>query len=230
MPKLQILGTVLPEELGLNMPFRGVSWRDPETGFRTTFHIHIVASILNIECDSDFTDDKYIDIIMVNAFQLARTEVDLAVFASGIGLSIILNTLIKEDGIPLRIRPENPRLLGNLCTAYNLGPLGYNDFDQIYRLISTNDILKQALNDLSSTLTTYFVQAPNCGRAMDGIKHLIADPNAKEPQAWQQMREALNIERDYVQFISDNSKQPRHGKPSVPSILAQTCAVVHGSS
>jgi hypothetical protein len=41
---------------------------------------------------------------------------------------------------------------------------------------------------------------------MDRLKHLIAGPNAKDPQAWQQMRDALEISEDYLKYIIEHSK------------------------
>ena len=65
---------------------------------------------------------------------------------------------------------------------------------------------------VSGHLKTH-VAPVNCARAMDRIKHLIASPGSTDAQAWRQMREALHIDEDYLKFITEASKGPRHGRP-----------------
>src|ERR1700741_442292 len=91
--------------------------------------------------------------------------------------------------------------------------------------VLSDPTLFMALNDLVSAITIPHVAPVACIRAIEGIRHLIALPDTKEPQAWQQMRDALRVDRNFLQFISDASKGPRHARPGhIPGdIVKEVC-------
>jgi hypothetical protein len=95
----------------------------------------------------------------------------------------------------------------------------------MYNIVLSDPTLFLALNDLVSAITIPHVAPVACSRAMDGLRHLIASPDAKEPLAWQQMRDALRVDRNFLQLISDTSKGPRHARPGhIPGdIVKEIC-------
>lgn len=53
--------------------------------------------------------------------------------------------------------------------------------------------------------------AVNCARAVEGIRHLIAGEGERPEVAWPLMRESLNVDRAYLEFITSSSTKNRHG-------------------
>jgi hypothetical protein len=121
---------------------------------------------------------------------------------------VYLDTFVNPDGVQSPIAPKDDRL-APLCTALALD----SEFDQVHALVLQEVGLFMALNDLIGAITLPHVSPVNCGRAMDGLKHLIATPGSNDKQAWEQMREALQIDEKYLKFITDHSSGPRHARP-----------------
>jgi hypothetical protein len=63
---------------------------------------------------------------------------------------------------------------------------------------------------------------------MDRLKHLIARPDSADKDAWQQMRDALQIDEPYLKYITNVSKGPRHGRPG-HTVGSQTTEVTRRS-
>jgi hypothetical protein len=83
----------------------------------------------------------------------------------------------------------------------------------MYSIIVGIPDVARCLNDLIQSITTPHVSPVNCGRAIDGIKHLISGNIRDEKKAWKMMREVLNVHENYLKFISSTSTDPRHGRP-----------------
>ena len=81
----------------------------------------------------------------------------------------------------------------------------------MWDLVVTDPALFQALDDLIVSITLPHHSTVNCARAIEGLRHLIAAPDATVSQAWEQMRNALQLDRSFLQLITDTSAAPRHG-------------------
>jgi hypothetical protein len=179
------------------------------------FKIHINNSIVDIECELNrFREEEFIHIYM-RALDLSTASVDTVAFSMGYGLSVILEQLVDPNGNKSVIAFNDPRL-PPLCTAFNL----QSNFDEVHTMMLTNISLAHAVRDLIEAITRPHVSLVNCARAMDRLKHLIARSGSKDTSAWQQMREALQIDLSYLKFITDHSAGPRHGRPDhVPGTI-----------
>jgi len=71
--------------------------------------------------------------------------------------------------------------------------------------------LFKILNDLVSTLARPLEWTVNCARAIEGIGHLIS-PSKPKPEQWEALRTNLNLSKDYLTLITNESKAPRHGQ------------------
>jgi hypothetical protein len=60
--------------------------------------------------------------------------------------------------------------------------------------------------------TAPFLVEINCARAIEGIRHIIAGQGTEAKAAWPIMREALNMDKSYLDLITDNSIPRRHGQ------------------
>src|SRR5262249_24467437 len=87
------------------------------------------------------------------------------------------------------------------------------DLDAVYRLVVVEPPLFRALRDLVETITVPHIACVNCGRVIDSICRMIS-PSLRSAAAWQAMHQALNISRQYQQWISDQATGPRHGDSS----------------
>jgi len=81
----------------------------------------------------------------------------------------------------------------------------------MWDLVVADPALFQALDDLIVSITLPHHSPVNCARAVEGLRHLIAAPGASASQAWEQMRDALRLDRTFLQLITDTSTAPRHG-------------------
>jgi hypothetical protein len=69
-----------------------------------------------------------------------------------------------------------------------------------------------ALNDLVTANTLPHYSPVTCARTIEGLRHLIA-PGLQPKDGWSSLRQNLNIDENYLKFITDHSKGPRHGDP-----------------
>jgi hypothetical protein len=209
MAKIQFLGRVLPEFARVSMPPRSVEWTEDDTKAKSRMRLRIHESIINVECESDIYSRDNLHPLYIRAIDLARASINVVAFARGEGLSLILDLVIYDDGVPLPMSPHTPTVAG-LCTAYQVNEPDTSTLEKIYDMVLNDPGLSDALNDLMLAITVPRVAAMVCGRAMDGLKNLLSPPGTKAPQAWAQMQQILRIERNYRQFITTASARPRH--------------------
>jgi hypothetical protein len=211
MQKIQFIGRVSPSAIKITASAPELKWKWEEQGTELTFRVKIGNSIVNVECELETFKPEYITELHRRALDLACALVNLVAFAHGVGLSVVLEALIAPDGSPTEIVPIDASL-PPLVTAYSLDATAKADFDAILNAVITSPDLFMALGDLIQAITLPHVSPVNCARAVDRIKHLIASPGVDDAQAWKQMREALQMEETYLKFITDVSKNPRHGR------------------
>lgn len=215
MAKVQFLGRVLPEILRITVPPVDIGWNeraDSERGIiiDTTFKIRINLSIINIECEAKSNHPDEVNILAIRAQDLARAAVNILAFKRAAGLSVIFDFCIQENGIPAPIVPQDP-MLSTTCTAFE--ETDGATISALFKMVVTEEPVHRALNDLITAITLPHVSPQSCARAMDGLKHHIAGSGLKEPAMWETMRKVLNIDMDFLKYITEASKGPRHAKP-----------------
>jgi hypothetical protein len=171
-----------------------------------TIAVSITNSIIDVDCTINRLGEKEHPYAQACASQIIDSAVHLASFCTGILLIPHIDTVTLPDGEVKNVQAILPDL-EKLCTAFNLNGMPIE-------LVLSGPIrwvLRDLVGALESDMTTI-----NCARAMDGIRNLIATPGLKEEKAWAEMRSKLRIDRPYLQFISDQSKDHRHAR-YVPS-------------
>jgi hypothetical protein len=210
MPTVTFKGRVLPSVVNISFQkLPSIQWEDTELGFKMSFTVTIENSNIRIDGDLDRYSDSFIASLHMRALDIARAVVDLACFASGFGATVILETLTKPDGSESQILPRDERL-PPLCTSFKLGLAPNPDLDKMLQIVLTEPALFMALNDLIVSITLPHHSPVNCGRALDGIRNMIA-PDQTTQQQWQAVRSNLNLSVDYLKLITDTSIAPRHG-------------------
>jgi hypothetical protein len=210
MPAIQLLGHIWPPAAVLNikdMPL--TTWSAPDIGLDMQFGIHIEENSVRIECEVNKWDqEKHFLPVYMRALDLARAAVDLAVFDFGVAMTVVIETLVTPSGEKSQILLHDTRLSVLSTSVKNTDT--ENNYDRVFRLLVTNIASFRALHDLTEAISETHVSPIACGRAVEGIRHAIA-PNAERKKAWRKMNDALNLERSYIELITDTSTGPRHG-------------------
>lgn len=145
-------------------------------------------------------------------FDLARATVHLFTFASGISLSVVFDEIIQPDGTKSAFIARDPSL-AQWCTAFttSLPAEGQWGIGNVANVVFTDHVVFGALDDLVGAISHHHVTAINCARAIEALRNAVAIPEASRNEAWEQFREHLNIDRTYLQLITDSSIDGRHG-------------------
>jgi hypothetical protein len=200
MPKVQIVGRVLPEPVKISVESPEVKWKWEEKNLELGLRIVIKDSLITAECEIERYEPEFITELHKRVSDLTRASVNMIAFASGYGLSISLDTFINPRGERSQIVPIDPAI-PTLCTAFGLGSSRRPDFDTVYRLVLTEPPLFRALNDLIEAITVPHVSSVNCGRVIDSIRRMItSDSTAAISRAWEAMHSALNVTREYQEW------------------------------
>jgi hypothetical protein len=89
------------------------------------------------------------------------------------------------------------------------------------------------LEDLISGLWSQDHKVINCARSVEAIRQLIAGYHLEPDAQWPIFRQALNVERSYLDLIMNYSKDPRHGKKDgapandVDTIMERTWTLIY---
>jgi hypothetical protein len=206
-------GKVIP--VTMDVTLKGATsahWEDASLGLVLDVAVSITHSVLEIICESNLYGTNAIDgEVHLRALDTARGIVDVIGYAKGLGAGIILETAIKPDGVNYNIQVERPDLAA-LVTAFQPGPEEKSvDLAGMLQIVFSDPLVFMALNDLVTSIALPHHAPVNCGRAIEAIRELMTPVNGDKKQGWVAMRKDLNISQDYLSFITDQSKAPRHG-------------------
>jgi hypothetical protein len=214
MPTFRFRGRVLP-------PFNEFSvvgkitteWDkliEPTVSLVVSASLSITRGIVEVICESNLSGNENCDgHVHMHANDLARAVVSTYAFGKGLGLSVILETVVKPDGIKYNIQESRPDLQP-LVTVLRSRHDGGIEIAAILPIVLSDPTIFVALNDLVDSIT-YPQEAPvKCGRAIDAIRYAMAPANNRKA-GWSAMRENLNVDQKYLEFITAESIGPRHG-------------------
>jgi len=208
MASVHLLGRVVPGEPKISLnDLPSFNWVAQELGFTFEFKITLCESAVDVECTLPQYKPEYLTEVHRRSFDLARTVVNLAAFCEGYGWTILFEHFVDDSGVqtPFIARDLD---LAALCTTYT----GSVDFGKILTIVGTDPTLMRHLNDLIQAITIPHESSTSCARAIEGLKHMIARPDSSDNAAWRQMQEALRADKAYLQFITNASREGRHGK------------------
>ncbi len=184
---------------------------DPRETMTVDSTLSITNAVVEVRCESNlFGTANYDGHVHFQAMDIARAVVGSYAYARGLGLDVIIETVIKPDGIKYNIEEKRPDL-ADLVSAF--GPPsaeGKVDIGRMVPIIFSDPLIPVALNDLVSSLILPQYATINCGRAIEAIR-LFITPEGDRKQGWAAMQEKLNLHRDYLSFVTEQSKGPRHG-------------------
>lgn len=226
MPTIQFVGRVLPR--GLECSLSGIpeiEWYDSERDTRATFSITVKSSRVTASCRFQEGEEPPFIAAYMRALDLAKAAVDTAAFMTGSGLTVVLEDWINAQGVRSEIQFVEPQLAA-LATVFQRP----NGLDEVLRVVLADHPTFHALNDLILAITVPHHSPVNCARVVESIRHMIAGQGTEAKTAWPQMRQALNVDENYLKLIMGTSTAPRHGQPVPPTAQPPRAAVPGGVS
>jgi hypothetical protein len=198
-------GRVLPEHRQVTVPqMNSIRYIDP-SGFNAIIDVSVVKGVIKVECRSTDGSDLNQGMSVVRSYECATALVDIYAFLKGWALHVTLDYMILPGvRVPIGLSETSVR---QYCTALNSD----EEFQQVWQIVISNFDLKFALRDLISSLSTLNYSSIAAARSVETIRKLIASKGVSEKAAWEAMRNCLNIDRAYLQRITDASREPRHG-------------------
>jgi hypothetical protein len=225
MPTARFSGRVLPAALNVSIENRPVfHWKADELGLDMTFRVEIQNGLIRIGCDVNKFEDSYLVPLFMRAYDIARASVDVAAFATGSGLTVILEEFIDPGGMTVPLAAQQPALAA-LATAVKLGT---RDFDKVLQFVLAEPRLFMALRDLIEAVTLPHRAVTNCARAIRTLGPLFRASANSPDHAWLALRENLQISKTYLQRIMHQPQSPANGDQLQIS-GARAAEIVHGA-
>jgi hypothetical protein len=213
MPIVHFKGRVLPAVMLITISdLPSVHWEQANLHLIMDITTRITNSVIDMEFDVNQLDEADLSPLLMRAWDLSRAAVDIYCYTRGVGLTVYIDTYVKPNGEESSVLPQMPGLAA-YCTAFDIVPgnTGNNNFDSFYRMVVSEPALFMAINDLIVSITLPHHASVNCARAIEGIRVLMVPPGIDRRQGWPLMRQNLNLEQAYVEFVTDVSTAPRHG-------------------
>jgi hypothetical protein len=211
MPTVHFRGRVLPSALQITI--EGLSpliSKEVGTGEIMQLSVKVIESRISVECAVDhYGPGDDISIMHTRATHVARAILDCFAFANGFGLIVFLDEMEDVDGIVRKVLLRHDELPAYF-TAFRNADASV-DYDAMYRLILTDPNLSLAINDLIVAVTVPAHIAINCARSIEALRNILVPEESKRKQGWAELREALRLEKSYIEFITTASTGPRHG-------------------
>jgi hypothetical protein len=197
-------GRVIPELRKVTIPqISPIQYSDP-WGFHGDIYITIVDGRVEIDCVC-FDAEPRTDMCIERSFECATALVDLYAFTKGWSLSVVRDRMIVGTTVrPLAISELSLQPLASSIASDD-------DFRAVWKQLLKAFNLKFALHDLVTSIGSLNYPHIGATRSVEAIRRLIAPDAQNENMAWSKMRSLLNIERVYLQQITDASRDPRHG-------------------
>lgn len=229
MVTVKFFGRILPTGFHLHAESPEAMWKWKGENIDVVLRAYIVDSEITVECDLPVFKEEYIEELYKGATDISRACVNLAAFSSGIGLITMIDMIQLPDGqrLPAHRKEFIPPEFNN---AFSLDPAKLNEFNQVLRLVVSDVPVFLALDDLIRSITSPHTAAADCGRVIDRLRRIIA-PTLDGTPAWLEMHRALNVSRDFQQWISNQSTGNRHGEykfisaATIAEIIRRTFAI-----
>jgi hypothetical protein len=210
---VRVLGKVLPEAVVISWDkFPVLRFSSPDGAFQQNTKIKLDCSRIEVEIELIEYSPERLNGLFNHAYDLASAYVDMISFARGYGLFVVLESVVHPDGTTEKVVNGTPSLAQH-STAFKF-PMETPEeglaFAQVLKKVMAEPALYYALHDLIRAINIPNLAAINCGRVLDGLRKILA-PDEDPKRGWPILQATLNVDAAYCRFISDQSKNPRHG-------------------
>jgi hypothetical protein len=199
-------GRVFPAHFQVTLTLPPIDWEDKPTGMSMRFTTEYRNGEVRVECTTNkLESDQHMIEIYNRAFDIARSGLDLISFSTGRPYTVVIEKFTKPDGqtVPFSISQLD---LARLCTAFGPG----QTYLEVLKLVIAEPPVFYALRELIESISYPRRPLINCARAIDILRTQMA-PTVARSQGWPEMRTNLNLSESYLRFITEYSKDWRHG-------------------
>jgi hypothetical protein len=213
MPTVHFSGKILPAVVEISMDsIPELDWVEIPINLKMHFTISIVKSTVDVKIDCNIYRQEDFGQLYNRAFDLARGCVDTLAFATGYGLTVYFESFTAPDETVNPFFGQNPALAA-YCTFFKYPIVTQDDrlaLNGALKIVLSEPPIFMALNDLIQANTVPHLVPVNCGRVLDGLRKLVV-PGVDPKQGWPTFQTTVNADGAYLVYISDHSKNPRHG-------------------
>jgi hypothetical protein len=218
MPVLRFFGKVYPAAVKVNFHREiSIRWAANDLGFPIEVSATCCDSVVEATCTVPRYEEKYLSTLLARTYNLIETVTDLSTFGMGLALWVELDTVVKPNGTRETLLKCDPSL-ERICTAFKMppgNPVEQREFDRLIKIVLGEPALMGSLRDLAEVVLHYNVTPTNCGRVLDTLRKAIA-PNEKKERGWELLRETVNADENYMDWVSRYSTGTRHGDRATP--------------
>lgn len=208
MPTVRFIGRTFPAAVHVGIPLPTVHWEDPETRLIMEFDAVAKDGAITIDCRvNKFIQEEHLIPIYNRAFDIATAGLDLISFSTGRPFTVVLESFVDPTG-QQRTFGHFESDLGNLVKSVRPG----KDFKDVFSIVVLEWPLFVALRDLVEAISLPHRGAANCARVVETLRRqMVGSDPSNRSRGWEELRESLQNSREYLEFITDKSKGPRHG-------------------
>lgn len=208
MPDVVFEGFVLPDSLKISAPSNTFHWVDEARGVNAIIGMTLENSQIRVTATVDDYQEAEFVHLYICVFTIVRVVVNTISLVSGYGFTVHFSQIIEPSGNTRDLHPAdlNVASLSSELVSDGLGPL--------LDLILKYPDLYSPLHDLIEILNTPYCSPVNAARVIEGLRNLIDEGDGSRDEAWKKMRNSLNLTKEFLQFVTDNSKEARHGRNS----------------
>ncbi len=201
-------GYILPKTVNLTVYYKpSLSWKDTENNCEYHFEFKIENSLIEVKVEVEEFNSVLLPEIYRRVLDLARAQIDLVAFNQGIGFNLHFDFYRINDGEKNFILLHDSKLK-DFCSAFDLK----DNYNKICDLTLKNPSIFMCLRELIEAISVPHISVVNIARGIERLKQIISNEQNNDKRAWELFRSELNIDKDYIKFITDNSKEVRHGK------------------
>jgi hypothetical protein len=207
MSIVRFKGRTFPQRIHVEITLPSVRWEDQETGLIMDFKCHVGKGNVDIECTTNkFVQEEHLIPIYNRAFDTIRSGLDLISFSTGRPFTVILEKFIRPDGFEHSFGVSQLDL-ARFCTAIKPD----DSYNRVLKIIMAEWPLLVAVRDLIETITIPHRCEVNCARVIDTLRHQLTNAGDDRQKGWEELRTKLNVSKEFLQYISEASRKPRHG-------------------
>jgi hypothetical protein len=151
--------------------------------------------------------DNY-NTVTVRATHVLQTIVDSYAFINGVSLRLIPERVVVEGHGTGRLI-----LLGHReLSGYFREEPSKERIALIQDYAFADKEFALALGDLNQALSIENYPAIAAARAVEVVRNALSDVSKSESANWKSLREKLRVTKEFLTFVTDHSKGPRHGR------------------
>ena len=219
MPSVRFVGSVFPKGVHLSVQRRtsattSRAGRPPARLFLTIRECQIDVGCGLVDYYNHDTDFEW---LAAAATQLTRSALACISFGTGMGLNFVLDEFITPEGLSRAVLLSHGDLSLHV-TAFDANDvsLGKNSYAAMMSLVTRDPSLARAMDDLAAAISVHGLIQINSARAIESLRHSVLPNDLSRTAGWTKLREVLNLERSYIEFITANSTGSRHGADRLP--------------